>query len=554
MKVKLTIELREKPIEVNVEESITIEELVKEYGRDLEYRVIAAKVDNVVRELTTVLEEDCSVEFLDRRTHSANLIYQYSLSLIYLKAIEDVLGKISVEIQNSLNKGLYTEIKTKKAVTEPQVRAIERRMHEIVKADIPIVRDVVSREEAIEYLGDRGYEEKLQIIKNHPEIKNPKFYSLETYKNFFYGSMVPSAGYIEYFELRKYRRGVILTFPIPSSASELPAPMDEKNLCGAFGESKKWHKLLKVSYLPDLNSKIWNDEYKEMILLSEALHEKKIAKIADMITKQKKRIILIAGPSSSGKTTFARRLCIQLKVNSLDPLYMGTDDYFVNRSQTPLDEYGEPNYEDLDALDIQLFNDNMNGLLKGKTVDLPTFDFINGVKVFGQRMTAIKHNQIIVIEGIHALNGKLTEYISSEEKFKIYISPFTQLNIDSHNRIPTSDARMLRRMVRDHLYRGHNAQATIAGWPKVRKGEEKNIFPFNVEADVLFNSALTYELAVLKKHAVPLMEAVQPDEPEYSEAIRMLKFVRFFETIEDESIIPSNSIIREFIGGSIFVE
>nr|WP_305146553.1 nucleoside kinase [Anaerovorax odorimutans] len=540
--------------EIEITSPITIEELLNIHGRDLPYTILAAKVDNKIEELTMKIEKDCHIEFLDMRTQAANLIYQYSLCLIYLKAIEDVLGKVPVEIQNSLNKGLYTEIKTARAVTEPQVRAIEKRMRKLIKEDKPIVKEVVSWDKAIEILSEKGYNEKIEILKNHPEIKNPVFYCLDGYKNFFYGDMVPSTGYIQFFELRKYRRGVILRFPYPSDPGRIPQYVDEKKLCAAFGEAKKWHRLLRVSYLADLNEKVRDGEYKELMLLSEALHEKKVAEIADKITKGKKRIVLIAGPSSSGKTTFARRLCIQLKVNGLDPLYMGTDDYFVERKDTPLDEEGEPNYEDLSAIDIELFNSNMNGLLSGKNVDLPTFDFIQGTKVYGKRITSIRPHQPIVIEGIHALNKELTKYIQEEEKFRIYISPFTQLNIDSHNRIPTTDARILRRMVRDHLYRGHSAKMTIADWPKVRKGEDKNIFPFSREADVLFNSALTYELAVLKKYAQPLLEEIDRSEPEYSDARRLLKFLTFFEVIEDESIIPNNSILREFVGGSIFAE
>ena len=555
MNIKLKKGPKEPVVDLQLDSPVTIETLLKQYEKELPYTILAAKVDNEVEELTTVLSEDCCVEFLDMRTQAANLIYQYSLCLIYLKAIWDVLGRdVPVEIQNSLNKGLYTEVKTPRAITEQQVCAVERRMKELVQLDLPIQKEKVPWAEAVDFLRENGYDEKYRLLKNHPEIEAATFYSLEGYKNFFYGDMVPSTGYIRYFELRKYRRGVILRFPYPSDPNRIPEYVDEKKLCAAFGEAKKWHRLTHVSYLADLNEKVRDGAYKELVLLSEALHEKKVAAIADQIVKERKRIILIAGPSSSGKTTFARRLCIQLKVNGVDPLYLGTDDYFVERKDTPLDADGQPNYEDLEALDIALFNRNMNDLLSGRTVDLPTFDFINGTKAFGRRITSIKPYQPILIEGIHALNGKLTRYIRDEEKFKIYISPFTQLNVDSHNRVPTTDARMLRRMVRDYLYRGHTAQMTIAAWPKVRKGEDKNIFPFNGEADVLFNSALAYELAILKKHAQPLLQAIERSEPEYSDAQRLLSFLNFFEVIEDESIIPNNSILREFIGGSIFSE
>lgn len=552
MNIKLKKGSKEQETLVHITEPVTIEELLNQYKKDLPHTILAARVDNEIKELTYRIEKDCAIEFLDMRTQAANLIYQYSLSLIYLKAIDDILGTVQVEIQNSLNKGLHTEIKAD--ITEEQVKQIERRMREIVEADVPIEKEIVSREEAFRILARQGHTERIRILETHPEVEKPVFYSLEGYQNFFYGSMVPSAGYIQYFELIKYGKGVILRFPYPSDPERIPDYVDEKKLCSAFAEAKKWHRLMEVSYLADLNKKVKENQYKELVLLSEALQEKKIAEIADQITKGKKRIILIAGPSSSGKTTFARRLCIQLKVNGLKPLYMGTDDYFVERKDTPLDAEGEPNYEDLEAIDTELFNRNMNDLLSGKTVDLPTFDFIEGVKQYGKRITSIKEDELIVIEGIHALNRKLTAEIAEEEKFRIYISPFTQLNMDSHNRIPTTDARMLRRMVRDYLYRGHSAQDTINSWPKVRKGEDKNIFPFNGEADVLFNSALTYELSLLKKHAGPLLEAIKPSEPEYSEARRLMQFLHFFAVIEDESIIPNNSILREFIGGSIFAE
>lgn len=554
MKIQLKTAPRGNFEEIEVKQGTTIEEIYRRYEKDLPYTILAAKVNNKFEDLTYGLFENCNLELLDMRTQTANLIYQYSLSLIYLKAVYDCLGNVKVEIQNSLNKGLYTEIKTEKPVTARQVHAIEKRMREIVKEDMPFVKEIVSREEAMDILEQEGMKEKQRILSESLDLSQVKFYSLDGVRDFFYGLMVPSTRYIKYFELMKYRRGVLLRFPHPSNPNVIPEYEDEKKLYQAFGEQTKWDKLLDVNYVADLNDKIENGQYRELIQLSEALHEKKIAEIADAIKKQHKRIILIAGPSSSGKTTFARRLCIQLKVNGLNPLYMGTDDYFVERENSPLDEHGEKDFESLRALDIQLFNDNMNDLLAGKEVDLPTFDFMTGHKVFGKRITSIKPGQPIVIEGIHALNEQLTEYIPKEEKFKIYISPLTQLNIDAHNRIPTTDERMLRRMVRDNLYRGHNAQSTIASWPKVRAGEDVNIFPYNGEADFLFNSYHVYEIAVLKKYAEPLLKQITPEEPEYAEAIRMLKFLRFFKTIEDDQVIVNNSIIREFIGGSIFVE
>jgi len=329
--------------------------------------------------------------------------------------------------------------------------------------------------------------------------------------------------------------------------------VDEKKLYGAFLEESQWADIMEVRYVCDLNEKIYRGEDKELIQISEALHEKKIAEIADMISREGRRIVLIAGPSSSGKTTFARRLCIQLRVNGHKPLYLGTDDYYVERTDTPLDEYGEPNFEDLEAIDLELFNQQLNDLLDGKSVDIPHFDFFEGVKVFGKRLTRIESDQPIVIEGIHGLNRQLTAGLPDEEKFRIYISPFTQLNIDEHNRVPTTDARMLRRIVRDHQFRGYSAQRTIELWPKVRAGEDKNIFPFSNEADVLFNSSHIYELSVLRKYAEPLLMEISRDRPEYAEAARMLNFIRFFDIIEDDSVIVNNSIIREFIGGSIFV-
>ena len=554
MNIRLVKELRSEETVAAIARGTTIEELYKQYAKQLPYTVLAAKVDNKIEGLDHRLSRECRVEFLDMRTQAANLIYQNSLILIYLKAIEDILGKADVDIENALNKGLYTEIKAAEPVTAKQVKEIEQRMRHIVEEDIPFVREELTKEEAIARFEEMGCPEKIALLGENPRMKKVPFYSLAGYRDFFYGLMAPSTGYIRHFELRKYRRGVLMRFPQPSQPDKIPEYVDEKLLYKTFGEQSRWGKLMGIDYVSDLNRKIDEGKFTDLIQLSEALHERRIVEIADMITKGHKRIILIAGPSSSGKTTFARRLCIQLRVNGLEPLYMGTDDYFVEREHTPLDEYGEKNYEDLDAVDIQLFNSNMNDLLAGKTVDLPTFNFITGKKEYGKRITSIKSSQPIVIEGIHALNEALTSELPEEEKFKIYISPLTQLNIDSHNRIVTTDHRMIRRMVRDYKYRGHSAQSTISSWPKVRAGEDKNIFPFSNEADVLFNSVHLYEICVLKKYAVPLLEAITPEEPEYGDAVRMLNFLRFFKTVEDDSAIVNNSILREFIGGSVFVD
>ena len=554
MKIQLKKELRGQFEEITVERGITIEEIYKGIKDELSYTVLAARVNNKIERLEHRLYNDCRVELLDMRTQEANLIYQNSLCLIYLKAIDDVLGKVDVDIENAINKGLYTEIKCSTPVTAKDIKKIENRMRQLVKADIPFVREKLTKEEAEAVFVETGCPEKAELLCENQHLRKIPFYSLDGCRDFFYGLMVPSTGYIQYFQLMKYRRGVLLRFPHPSNPNVIPEYVDEKMLYKTFGEQSRWGKLMGINYVSDLNRKIEEGKFKELIQLSEALHERRIVEIADMITRQKKRIILIAGPSSSGKTTFAQRLCIQLRVNGLQPLYMGTDDYFVERENTPLDEFGEKNYEDLDAVDIHLFNQNINDLLEGKTVDMPTFNFITGHKEFGKRFTSIKSSQPIVIEGIHALNEELTRELPAEQKFKIYISPLTQLNIDSHNRVVTTDHRMLRRMVRDYKYRGHSAQSTIASWPKVRAGEDKNIFPYSNEADVLFNSVHLYEICVLKKYAKPLLEAITPDEPEYSDAVRMLNFLRFFKTVDDDSAIVNNSILREFIGGSVFTE
>lgn len=557
---KINIRLKLHPdgewLALQVDEGSTLEELRNQYRSQLQTDILAARISRTERRVISlrekiVKEED--YEFLDMSEPSANQLYQRSLIFMYLKAVHDVLGENRVIIANSLNKGIYTEIRSSEPVTEEQVRQLEAYMKEMVERDMPFCQEILPQSEGLERLERRGCIETKKILErlNWPQIP---MYSLDGYESFFYDFLVPSTGYIRYFELRKYRRGVLLRFPHSDHPDQIPPYRDDVKLYQAFGEATRWLKLMDMEYVSDLNDRVRDGSFRQLIQVSEALHEKRIAEIADMIAKGGKRIILIAGPSSSGKTTFAHRLCTQLRVNGLKPIYLGTDDYFVDREFVSKDAKGNYNFEDLEAVDLHLFNDHMNRLMAGETVDIPVYDFITGKKVFGKRPTQIRPDQPIVIEGIHGLNEKLTAEIPAEVKFKIYISPLTQINIDEHNRIPTTDARLLRRIVRDSQFRNYPAQHTIKMWSKVREGEDKNIFPYNGEADVLFNSVHLYELSVLKKYAQPLLSDISAEEPEYTEATRLLKFLRLFETIYDDSSIANNSILREFIGGSVFVE
>ena len=583
MDIKLITEAAPDGEKLDIREGMTLGELVEEQG-PFKYDILLARVNGADVELTEKLNEGDTVKLLDMRTQSANIAYQRGVTFIYLIAVREVFSKLGIEgadaeIDNSLNKGFFTRVRpvrglTRKdqdaaqdviqqLLTEEVVSKIEARMHELVNMDLPIRKSLVSMEEGVQIWKEGGYDEKVKLLEevSDPDFM-PAFYTIdvpledgpESYVNYFFGPMVPSTGYIRLFELRKYHKGILLRYPYYSSPDKIPEYVDDSKIYGAFSEEHRWLHLLGIRHLPDMNDLISNGGAKDTILLSEALHEKKIAEIADEIKEKKKRIVLIAGPSSSGKTTFAKRLCIQMRVIGLRPIYMGTDDYFVNRDDMEVDENGEKDYESLNAVDIDLFCSNMNDLLEGKEVDIPEFDFLEGRKVFGKRLTRIDKDQPIVIEGIHALNSKLTEQIPDDTKFKIYISPLAQLNVDIHNRVPTTDVRMLRRMVRDYNFRGHSAAATIDSWPKVRSGEDKNIFPYNSAADVLFNSTLAYEIGLLKKYAEPLLEEITPDQPEYGEARRLLDFFRFFRTIENEKDVPNNSILREFIGGSVFVE
>ena len=541
----------EKELTLEVPKNTTIAELLQEVNT--EHHIYAALINHKHVHFSECVYDLDVIQLQDICASYGNTCYQSTLTLLYLKAIHDVMGKnVTVTIANSLSKGLFTVIHAGN-VTDNLAKEIEDRMHELVEENLEIREEYVDRDTAIELLKDAKDKKSIDLLKTTSDLKNVYVIALADEKMMTFVHALPSTSYVPFFEVRRYRNGLLLRFPHPNFPDQIPPYEEQKLLYDAFSEETQWEKLLKVSFASDLNRMIEKKESKDLIMLSEALHEKKIAMIAEQIQSAKKRIILIAGPSSSGKTTFAKRLCIQLKVIGLNPLYLGTDDYFVNRDEMIPDENGKLDFEALEAVDLHLFETQMNALLHGEKVDLPEFDFITGKKVFGKRITSIDASQPIVIEGIHGLNPQLTEGIDDSEKFKIYISPLTQINLDAHHRIPTTDARMLRRMVRDNRTRGRDGAVTISSWPSVRHGEEKYIFPFNKEADVFFNSQCVYELAVLKKYATPLLVKVQPDQAEYAEAQRMLQFLSCFESIDDDSIIANNSIIREFIGGSILV-
>ena len=541
----------EKELTLEVPKNTTIAELLQEVNT--EHHIYAALINHKHVHFSECVHDLDVIQLQDICASYGNTCYQSTLTLLYLKAIHDVMGKnVTVTIANSLSKGLFTVIHAGN-VTDNLAKEIEDRMHELVEENLEIREEYVDRDTAIELLKDAKDKKSIDLLKTTSDLKNVYVIALADEKMMTFVHALPSTSHVPFFEVRRYRNGLLLRFPHPNFPDQIPPYEEQKLLYDAFSEETQWEKLLKVSFASDLNRMIEKKESKDLIMLSEALHEKKIAMIAEQIQSAKKRIILIAGPSSSGKTTFAKRLCIQLKVIGLNPLYLGTDDYFVNRDEMIPDENGKLDFEALEAVDLHLFETQMNALLHGEKVDLPEFDFITGKKVFGKRITSIDASQPIVIEGIHGLNPQLTEGIDDSEKFKIYISPLTQINLDAHHRIPTTDARMLRRMVRDNRTRGRDGAVTISSWPSVRHGEEKYIFPFNKEADVFFNSQCVYELAVLKKYATPLLEKVKPDQAEYAEAQRMLQFLSCFASIDDDSMIANNSIIREFIGGSILV-
>lgn len=532
---------------------VTLEALSMTYQKDHEPMIVAAIVNNVLKELFHEVAPDDDIKWLTLKDSDGIRIYQRTLVFLFIRATMELHRELHVNVRHSLSKGVYCDFDYHRKLSSEDIDRIKERMSELIQKNEPITKATVSLEEAKRVFEDLNFHSKAKLLKYRPH-DSTNIYTCGWLKNYFYGYMMPNMGYIKTFDIMPYDDGVILRHPTTSSPLELPLFEEHKQLAKIFRESELWGEISSLNKVHGLNEKIEENNYKEVMILGEALHEKKVATIADAITKDHKKIILIAGPSSSGKTTFASRLRIQLMVNGLNPVTLSTDNYFVNRVNTPLDEHGEFDYESIDAVDVKQFNHDLALLLEGKKVELPTYNFIKGEREYKGNFLEVHEKEPIIIEGIHGLNNKLTWEIEPSYKFKIYISALTQLNIDDHNRIPTTDSRLIRRIVRDSKFRGHDALTTLKMWDSVRRGEEKNIFPFQEEADMMFNSALSFELAILKKHAEPLLLKVPESCKEYKEAKRLLKFLSYFKSIEEDELVPITSILKEFIGGSYFTE
>ena len=484
------------------------------------------------------------------KTFTDERAYHNTAILIYLKAVKAVLGDVDVTIGNSLNQGYYSFINLGgRQLTTSDINKIRDKMTGFITADREIVIEHDTVEHAIKKWNSLGYPEKAGLLEGRPIDEEVEIANLRNYRNCMYTKLLPSTGYIDLFDLRPYRNGLLLRLPNALHGHSIPEYRDDDKLYEAYAECKRMRKYTGIHYLADLNRQIRAGNADNIIRASEWLQSRQLEEFAGSIIEEKKKVVLIAGPSSSGKTTTAKRICAELKrLIGEEPLYLGTDDYFVERSETPVGPDGKPDFEGIDCLDLKLFNRQMEDLLAGREVDIPEFDFITGSKIFGKRKTSLKENQILVIEGIHSLNDILTENIDRKDKYKIYISPLTQIGMDRHNRQSTADSRLLRRIVRDNQFRGYNAEATLEAWPKVRAGESVNIFPYSSSADVVFNSSTVYETCLLKTYAEPLLEAIMETSEQYPEAQRILNFMKYFEKIESSEAVPDNSIIREFIG------
>ena len=549
--VKVTIDGKEHEYAIGT----TYREIVDEYQEEVaEAPVILVMADGKLRELQKKLKGDCTLEFVTTKDHIGFETYKRTVCLVLLRAIYDVAGKENIEkvmIHYSVGNGYYFTMAGKAVLDQHFLDNVKTRMQELADMCTPIGKRSVNTDDAVSLFHHHRMYDKEKLFRFR-RVSKVNIYNIGYYEDYFYGYMADHAGYVKYFDLKLYDEGFVLELPTRKNPSVISPFRPEGKIFQVQKESQEWAEKMDISYVGDLNNHITKEGISNILLVQEALQEAKISDIAQRIVLEgNKKFIMIAGPSSSGKTSFSHRLSIQLLAHGMKPHPIGVDNYFKNREETPLDEYGEKNYECLEAIDVEQFNKDMLALLRGERIELPVFNFKTGHREYKGDFLQLGPEDVLVIEGIHGLNDKLSYALPAESKFKIYISALTQLNIDEHNRIPTTDGRLLRRIVRDARTRGTSAKDTIARWPSVRRGEEANIFPYQEQADVMFNSALVYELACLKVYAEPLLFGIDKSEPEYLEAKRLLKFLDYFISVPSEDI-QHNKLLREFVGGSCF--
>ena len=539
-----------KPMEVT--KGVTLQKLAIQQQSPKAPFIVAAKVNNRVRELTYIPEKDDHITPIDLSMKDGERIYLRSLTFVFIRACKELFPESRVSVEHSFGGGLYCEVYNGVTLSPREVDRIEQQMKAIIEGDEPFLKTDAPMEEANRIFREMDMEDKVEIMKYRTE-NTISLYHNGWMTDYLFGYMVPSTGYLKQFGLKFYLPGIILQYPSAEDSQTVRPFHDNPKLFKVFRQAEKWSASMGIRNIADLNQCIREGRGSDLIRISEASQEKQFAAIADSIAQHADaiRMILIAGPSSSGKTTFAQRLRVQLMVNGLHPVPISMDNYFLNRDEVPLDENGEQDLESLHVIDLELFNEQMTRLIQGQKVEIPHYNFHTGKREYAGHFIQLSAAQPIIVEGIHGLNEKLTEMIPRENKFKIYISALTQLNVDRHNRIPTTDARLIRRMVRDSQFRGTPVEETLRMWHSVRRGEEKNIFPFQESADIMINSALLYELAVLKPFILPMLEGVREDHEFYPEVNRLNKFLKYFVDL-DPVDIPNNSILREFIGGSSF--
>ena len=531
----------------------SLAEIAADQKVDLGFPVLGAMVNNSLKELTYMIYKPKTVNFIGFPHVDGQRMYLRSLSMVLYKAARDLYPSHKLKVQHSVSGGLYCELVNHKS-PGPLSEIVERllnRMKEIVALDIPFERNEIRTEEALKIFEQFNLEDKCTLMRTRRQFYS-SVYRLDDVVNYFYGYLVPSTGYLVKFGLEEYHEGMLLVMPEKNNPEQLVKVVHQPKLFEIFREFKDWVEIVGVPHMGQLNEMALNGEISGIIKVAEALQEKKVAQIADMVQcKEEVKVVFVSGPSSSGKTTFAKRLSVQLWVLGFKPMVISMDNYFVDRELTPLDENGEYDFESPGAIDAELLNSNLNELFAGNEIDLPKFSFVEGKRFYDGTTLKLEENAILVIEGIHALNPLMSRFIMPERMMKVYVSALTSLRIDSNNNIPTNENRLIRRMVRDSRYRGYSALDTMRRWPSVRLGEEKHIFPYQEEADVMFNTALVYEFGVLRRFAEPLLKDVPPIAPEYSEAQRLLKFLSYVIPIDDKEI-PPTSILREFLDGSSF--